>query len=77
MINKEELQSFIEMIWWAELTEDEKSELKRLWASENIDKAFNKIKDKITNKVLTEDLSKDFIKWAVFTIWYLRWIIRK
>lgn len=38
---------------------------------------IEKIKNHITQKVMSEDLSKDFARWASFTLNYIKWLIKK
>jgi hypothetical protein len=37
---------------------------------------IEKVKNHITQKVMNEDLSKDFARWASFTLNYIKWLTK-
>lgn len=76
MINKTELDDFLKIVEDISFTNEEKNKLKSIWKDEFLLKIFIKIKNNVTNKMLTDNLSADFVKWAIYTISYLRWLMR-
>jgi len=77
MIKYLEFRKFLNIMDEAELNPQEKEKLKSLGREwEVINKALTKIKNKVTNKMLTENLSTEFVKWAIYMIWYLKWMMK-
>lgn len=77
MIDVKELNTFLNDIDNAPLKEEEKHKLRTLWKdSPLLDKALTKFKTHLTNKMLTEDLSPEFVRWAIFMIAYFRWMTK-
>lgn len=77
MFDNKEFNDFLKIAKTIELSNEEKAKLKNFWKdSELIDKTFTKIKNQITNKILTENISADFVKGAIYTLGYLKWMIK-
>lgn len=76
MINRKEFEEFLKKVEDISFTSNEKNKLKAIWNDELLDKVFIKIKNNITNKMISDNLSVDFVKWAIYTIWYLKWILK-
>jgi len=67
------LKEFLNIIDTTPLKEEEKNKLKALWKDAKLlDRALTKIKNNLTNKMLTDDLSPEFVKWAIYTFSFLR-----
>jgi len=77
MIDVKELENFLVNTEQVQLKEEEKHKLKTLWKdSALLDRALTKVKTNLTNRMLTEELSPQFVKWAIYTISYLRGMMK-
>ena len=76
MYNKEEFENFLIIMEEIEFTWQEKNKIKSLNESELMNKVFLKTKNHIMSKTFTGEFSIDFIKWAIYTIWFLKWIFK-
>lgn len=76
MIDQKEFEEFLKKVEDISFTSNEKNKLKAIWNDELLNKVFIKIKNNITNKMISDDLTVDFVKWAIYTIWYLKWILK-
>jgi len=68
---------FLDKFLDVQLTVEEKHKLKSLgkdWMLAN--KTFNKMKNHLANKALTTDMSREYIKWALYMLWYLKWLTK-
>lgn len=76
MTTAKEFEEFIKIVEDITFTNEEKNKLKSIWNDELLKKIFVKIKNNVTNKILTDNLSPDFVKWAIYSISYLRWLMK-
>jgi len=77
MFNEKEYKDFLTSMDLIEFTKEDRQVIKKMWME---NKAFRplfiKIKNNIMNKMLTEDIKPEFVKWALYTLWYMIWWIK-
>jgi len=75
MYNEKEFKAFLDVYSEVELSTDEKTKLKQLgktlWT-----KVLHKLKNHITNRAVCGWIDLEQAKWAIYTIWYLKWIFK-
>lgn len=71
-----EWRRFLDVYQEIELNRSEKSKLEAL-DNDLMEKVFMKVKNNIANRVVSEDASVDYVKWAKYTLANMKNIFRK